>query len=481
MSRNIWSKKLALMAATAAAMVCCQSAFAETVEMDLEDAMLRAFNTNPAISIAEYEKKAAKADYDAARQSHYISIKGEHITGRGGSNHDVFSNAAKSTYIDNGNGTSAVINNITNDPYNVGKQIGNSSSNSISVTMPIYTGGNLRGATKKAKAGYNVSVAEQQIAWNEMRSTVTNGYFQVLQAENMTKLSKEAVDRLTEHLKNVQAQYDVGVVAKVDVLRSQVELSNAEQDMIKAQNGYDVAVASLDRIVGLPMDTELKLVNLLTYAPYDYDLNYCLQYAADNRPEITKAKEGIRAAEGSLLVARSGYEPQIGASFKQNFGGEKVNPHWPGDKKGNWTAGISVSMNIFDSGVTYSKIHAAKERYSIALEQYRDAVDGVNLDVRSKYLNLREAEKRIHTTDVAVERAEEDYRIAQLRYQAGVGTNTDVMDASVALTQAKTNYLQALYDYNTSKTDLKTAIGEPMTFPVKVTVEPEKKAEEAAK
>lgn len=457
MSRNIWSKKLALMAATAAAMVCCQSAFAETVEMDLEDAMLRAFNTNPAVEIAGYEMKAAKAGYDAARQSHYITIKGNHTSGRGGLNKSVSDGLGGFT-----------------------KGIGNSHSNTLSASLPIYTGGQNRGATKQAKAGYLSAVAGQQAAWNEMRSTVTNGYFQVLQAENMTKLSQEAVDRLTEHLKNVQAQYDVGVVAKVDVLRSQVELSNAEQDMIKAQNGYDVAVASLDRIVGLPMDTELKLVNLLTYAPYDNDMNYCLTYAAEHRPELVQAQEGIRAAEGALLVARSGYQPQVGATFTQSLG-EGKGDNWPGDGRNNWAAGIQVSMNIFDSGVTYSKIHQAKENYSKALAKYRDAVDGVNLDVRSKYLSLREAEKRIHTTDVAVERAEEDYRIAQLRYQAGVGTNTDVMDASVALTQAKTNYLQALYDYNTSKTDLKTAIGEPMTLPVKVTVEPAKKADEAAK
>lgn len=460
MARNKLSKKL-LLAAAVAAMACCQSAFAETVEMDLEDAMLRAFNTNPAVEIAGYEMKSAKASYDAARQSHYLSVKASHSSGRGGYNHTNDIEVAKDFYIQS-------------------KGIGNSHSNTLSASLPIYSGGQLRGATKQAKAGYLSAVANQQAAWNEMRSTVTNGYFQVLQAENMAKLSQEAVDRLNEHLKNVQAQYDVGVVAKVDVLRSQVELSNAEQDLIKAQNGYDISVASMDRIVGLPMDTDLKLVNLLTYTPYDKELDYCLQYAADHRPELTKAKEGIRAAEGALLVARSGYQPQIGASFTQSLGKGKGD-NWPGDGKNNWAAGLSVSMNVFDSGVTYSRIHGAKENYSKALSQYRDTVDGVNLDVRSKYLSLREAEKRIHTTDVAVERAEEDYRIAQLRYQAGVGTNTDVIDASVALTQAKVNYLQALYDYNTSKTDLKTAIGEPMTFPVKIAVEPVKTAEEQAK
>ena len=83
MARNKWSKKL-LLAAAVAAMACCQSAFAETVEMDLEDAMLRAFNTNPAVEIAGYEMKSAKASYDAARSARYLNIGFDHSTGRGG-------------------------------------------------------------------------------------------------------------------------------------------------------------------------------------------------------------------------------------------------------------------------------------------------------------------------------------------------------------------------------------------------------------
>ncbi len=138
-------------------------------------------------------------------------------------------------------------------------------------------------------------------------------------------------------------------------------------------------------------------------------------------------------------------------------------------------------MNIFDTGVTNSKIHGAEADLAKAHENYRDTVDAVNLDVRTNYLGLREAEKRIDTTHLAVSQAEEDYRIAQLRYMNGVGTNTDVLDAQVALTDAKTNYLQALYDYNTCKTDLETAIGVPMQFPAKIVVDPKlAEAEEAA-
>ncbi len=453
MTRNIFNKRFLALSA-AITMLMSQSAFAgETVELNLQDAMERAFNTNPAITIAGYERDSARANYNAARQSRGISISGTHRTNRSG--------------YDDGSWLEGKFT----------KQIGNTHANGLSASMPLYTGGKLSGTIKQAKAGYLISEQGVQKAYNDMRSTVTNGYFGMLQADNMQKLGRESVDRLTDHLKNVQAQYDVGVVARVDVLRSQVELANAKQSLIQAENAYQIAEANLNKIVGLPMDTQLKLDDILVYSPYEKDLPYCLNYAADHRPELEQAKQNVEAAKGALRVAISGHMPQVAAVAEQNWSDK----NWPGDENGNWGVGVTVNLNIFDTGVTNSKIHGAEADLAKAHENYRDAVDVVNLDVRTNYLGLREAEKRIDTTHLAVSQAEEDYRIAQLRYMNGVGTNTDVLDAQVALTDAKTNYLKALYDYNTCKTDLETAIGVPMQFPSKIVVDPRvTEAEEAA-
>ena len=457
MTRHKFSKRLLVLSA-AVTMLLSQSAFAgEVVELNLEDAMQRAFNTNPAITIAGYERDSARASYNAARNSRWITIEGTHVTKRSGNDDDVI---GKKYVFEN--------NTLAEKYVNQGKLIGNTHSNTLTASMPIYTGGKLSGTIKQAKAGYLISEQGLQKAYNDMRTTVTNGYFDMLQADNMQKLGRESVERLADHLKNVEAQYEVGVVAKVDVLRSQVELANAKQSLIKAENAYQIAEANLNKIVGLPMDTQLKLDNLLVYTPYENDMQYCLDYAAMHRPELEQAKQNVEAAKGALRVAISGHMPQVAATASQNWN----NKNWPGDENGNWYVGVSVGLNIFDSGVTTSKIHGAEADLAKAHETYRDTVDAVNLDVRSNYLNLREAEKRIDTTKLAVSQAEEDYRIAQLRYMNGVGTNTDVLDAQVALTDAKTNYLQAMYDYNTCKTNLETAIGVPMQFPTKVVVEP---------
>lgn len=446
-----YKKAKNVLALTAAlSMLCSQSVFAATLELDLEETIQRALLTNPSVKIAEYNRKAAKADYSAAKGARGISISLSHDSGRGG-----YADYARRSI----NGGTEIWT----------KGIGNSHSNSITASLPIFTGGELQGQIGQAKANYRSMLSAEEQAYNEMKETATTGYFNMLNATNMKALRQESVDRLQAHLDNVIAQYNVGIVARADVLRSEVELANAQQNYITASNEYDVAEATLNNIIGTPLGTTLLLKDRLQYEPYENDMAYCLAYSEQHRPELKQAEYAIDSAEAALVVARSGHMPKVYANASNNWGGNGSD--WPGDDDENWSVGVTASMNVFDSGVTWSKIHAAQENLAKAKESQRQIKDNVELEVRTDYLNLREAEKRITTTQVAVASAEEDYHIAVVRYQAGVGTNIDVMDAQEALTQAKTNYYQALYNYNTSKAALNTSMGvgvpvpEPRTFP----------------
>lgn len=448
-----YKKAKNVLALTAAlSVLCSQSVFAATLELDLEETIQRALLTNPSVKIAEYNRKAAKADYSAAKGARGISISLSHSTGR------------------NSTGRNGYADPQYNQQLNIWtKGIGNSHSNSITASLPIFTGGELQGQIGQAKANYRSMLSAEEQAYNEMKETATTGYFNMLNATNMKALRQESVDRLQAHLDNVIAQYNVGIVARADVLRSEVELANAQQNYITASNEYDVAEATLNNIIGTPLGTTLLLKDRLQYEPYENDMAYCLAYSEQHRPELKQAEYAIDSAEAALVVARSGHMPKVYANASNNWGGNGSD--WPGDDDENWSVGVTASMNVFDSGVTWSKIHAAQENLAKAKESQRQIKDNVELEVRTDYLNLREAEKRITTTQVAVASAEEDYHIAVVRYQAGVGTNIDVMDAQEALTQAKTNYYQALYNYNTSKAALNTSMGvgvpvpEPRTFP----------------
>ena len=446
-----YKKAKNVLALTAAlSVLCSQSVFAATLELDLEETIQRALLTNPSVKIAEYNRKAAKADYSAAKGARGISISLSHDSGRGG-------------YAD------YAMRSVNGGTEILTKGIGNSHSNSITASLPIFTGGELQGQIGQAKANYRSMLSAEEQAYNEMKETATTGYFNMLNATNMKALRQESVDRLQAHLDNIIAQYNVGIVARADVLRSEVELANAQQNYITASNEYDVAEATLNNIIGTPLGTNLLLKDRLQYEPYENDMAYCLAYSEQHRPELKQAEYAIDSAEAALVVARSGHMPKVYANASNNWGGNGSD--WPGDDDENWSVGVTASMNVFDSGVTWSRIHAAQENLAKAKESQRQIKDNVELEVRTDYLNLREAEKRITTTQVAVASAEEDYHIAVVRYQAGVGTNIDVMDAQEALTQAKTNYYQALYNYNTSKAALNTSMGvgvpvpEPRTFP----------------
>lgn len=295
---NYKKSRKVLVLTAAVSLLCSQSVFAETLELDLDDAVQRALTTNPAIKIAVSEKKGSRAELNAARAGRGISIDAEHRSGRGGYA-DPQRNTATSSYS---------------------KNLGNSHSNSITASIPIYTGGQLSGTIDQAKANYKSYALGETKAYIEMKKTATDGYFSLLQAGNMENLYQDSVNQLEEHLKNVQAQYDVGVVAKVDVLRSEVSLANAQQQLIQATNNYDVAEASLNKIIGTSLDTTLKLKDSLQYTPYENDMQYCLDYASMNRAELEQSRLAVDAAKGAVKVAKSGFLPKVTASATESWG-----------------------------------------------------------------------------------------------------------------------------------------------------------------
>jgi TolC family type I secretion outer membrane protein len=346
---------------------------------------------------------------------------------------------------------------LSNSNNRSGAEGASSSENfntSLRVSWPLYTGGRTEGLIDQAKYNANIATVGVAKVKEQVKLDTTTAYFSVLQNNKLVTVNQQTVDNLSEHLKNVQAQYEVGTIAKSDVLRSEVELANAQQNLTKAQNAYDVSIATFNNIIGLPLDSQNTMKDDLAFAQYDMSLEDSIQMAKEKRPEIVQSQDTINAAKAGIKVADSGKLPTVSASGTQGWSGSK----FPGDKS-NWTVGVSASWDIFDGGVTNAKIKEAQanmEKVSHSDQQTRTAVE---LEVRQAYLSMKEAEARIETSKVAVGKANEDLKASQAKYYAGVGTNLDVIDAQVALTQAETNATQAVYDYSVNKANLQKAIG----------------------
>ncbi|WP_425058609.1 Outer membrane protein TolC [Sporomusa carbonis] len=396
--------------------------FAASVELTLDEAVAMALKNNPAI-------KAAEADLDKAKWTVDSTESGKEPKVTYG-----FTGARSKTLT---TGT------------------GNSFSNQISLSVPLTTGGDVEGRIKQATLGLKSSELELDRVKQQLKLDATSAYYSLLQGRNLVKLNQESVDQVAAHLANVQAQYAAGTVAKSDVLRTEVEKASADQNLIKAENSYELAMSNLNNVIGLPLDTKITVNEDLKYEKFDKTLEECISIALANNPQVAKADIAVDSAKQGIDIAQSGNK------FKWTLGANTAwsDTDFPGVDKNTWGLNVTGSINIFDSGLTKAQVNAAKNDVAKSLENARSTKDSVQLEVRQAYLNMKEAEKRIDTSKVAVVKAEEDFKIAQVRYNAGVGTNLDVIDAQVALTQAKTNYVQALYDYNTSRAKLDKAMG----------------------
>lgn len=434
MKKNYMRKLTALVLGGLMTTTMASAAMAESVDMTLEESVRTALDNNYTIKQQEAEYDSAVWARHQARRSFGPTVKWQSTaTKMGGKYYE--------------------------DMLHLSRNYGNT----LSLTMPIYTGGQLEGAIKAADLAMNANELGLELCKQQVKAATMSAYYQALQAKNQIKVAQDSVNTLTEHLKNVNAQYTVGTVAKSDVLGTQVQMANAEQNLINANNSYDVAIASLNNVMGLPTDTELNLTDSLDYNVYEIPLEECTAYARSNRPDVLMADYQVAIAEAGVQQAKAGYMPKVSAQASKSWAGEDPFGSDETDKRygqnNNWTAGVVLSWDIWDNNVTQSKVNQSKAAVAKAEAAAENTRQSGDLEVRTAYLNLKAAEKSINTTQVAVDKAQEDYKIAQVRYAAGVGTNLDVMDAEEKLAQAQTNYYTALYNYNSSKAALDKAMG----------------------
>jgi len=409
-----------------------------TMDLTLDQAVQLALTNNPSGKIAVFDYEAAKGALTAARSYRWPTISATH--------RDSWTWAGAEANRKN--------NNIGNDPNYISDQF----SNSISFSWILWSGNKIESQISQAKLSldssqWGIAAARQLLKYN-----ATDAYFKVMAARDAVKLAQESVARLERYLQDVKLQFDVGVVAKVDVLRSEVELAKAKQTLIEAQNTYDLTIANINNVMGLPLTTEIRVKGDLSYTRFEQDLAACVDLALRQRPEIFQYTDAAKSAEEGITVAKAGYLPSVSATYTNGWN----NTTFPGGNNHNWTVYLSTSWTFLDSGLTAGNVKKAVENFHKAREQLRQTVDSVQLDVRSTYLNMKSSEQSIQTSSAAVGLAEEDYGIKVIRYQAGVGTNLDVLDAQVALTTAKNNYLKAMYDYNIYRSKLDKSMGVPV-------------------
>ena len=336
--------------------------------------------------------------------------------------------------------------------------VSNAFSNGISVNIPLYTGGLVEGKIDVAKLGKTNAQEEILRVEQATKYSAIQGYYGLLAYQELQGVYHEAVDNLQGHLDNVQAQYNVGTKARVDVLSSDVSLANAKTTAITADNNVAVAESNLNNILGLPLETKLNLADhQLPFDTYNISLQEATDYAMKYRPEVLQAAIAVQEAERNIDIADAGNKPTVAITG----GNDWADNTFPGidANKRSWKVAAGVTYNFYDGGATKAKVNQAKQDLLVARETEQKTREAVQLEVKQAYLNIRSAAQKVEETQTVVDQARENYRIQNIRYQAGVGINLDVLDAQLSLNEAQVNHIQALYDYNVGIAKLEQVMG----------------------
>ena len=434
------------------------AAAADSVKMSLDKAVGLALQNNRSITQYSEDREAAKWALSATRRSSGPRLSWSSTAGYiGGKYYRAYQNeyARYHFYYDNDDamdylGISPI------PPYHT------ETSNTFTLSMPLYTGGRLENQREEAQYALNAADLNLEYARQQVKYRAAEAYFQVLQYNDTIKVQQEAVEYLQSHLDNVQIQYEVGAVAKADVLATTVQLANYKRQLNSAWGNYETAVAQLNNIIGLPIDTVLVTNEYMNQDPYDKTEDECIDYALEHRPDGISAMYELKRANAAVGEAKADYRPQITALARASMTGEKF--FESNHRAEEWQIGLSMEWNIFDNGITSANVNRAKAAERKVESQVMQQVDQIMLEVHNAYIGLTTAEKNVKIAADSVSQAEDSYEIAKVRYVEGVDTNLNVMDAQTKLAEARNNYYSALYSYNTSKAKLDQVIGLPISL-----------------
>lgn len=340
----------------------------------------------------------------------------------------------------------------------------------VQARQVIYSGGQVRSALKIARFQEDISYFQLMETVNTVIANVRKGFYEVLLNRELIGVQEESVQLLQQQLDDQTSRFDVGTVPRFNVLQAEVALANARPDLIRAQNAFLVSRLQLAKLLGIPSTLQTDVVTppvdavgRLETSRQPIPLSQALAQAKVQRPFLKVQRKTILSEAEGITQALAGYKPTVYAS-----GGYTVRNSYLSDNLeetvNGWFFGFEGSWAIFDGLATYGKTKQAKARLQSAKINYDDSVMQVELEVQTALTQVQQARALVQSQAKNVEQAMEALRLATERLNAGAGTQLDVLDARVALTQARATEVQARYEYNVAIADFAQATGDATSY-----------------
>ena len=328
--------------------------------------------------------------------------------------------------------------------------------------QPLFTGGKISGAIDAAEYAAKATQEDHKKDQADVLYNIKVAYWSLYRAIDFKKFVYENVDQIKSHAVDAENLYKQGLLTTNDVMKVRVQLSDALVRQIDAKNNVQLAMYILNNTLGLPLQTEIELASTINIMDRDWaPADQLIKTAFEKRPEVVGMNARVKAGEAGLSSARGGWWPQIYlvGNYYYNRPNQRYFPILD-EFQNSWDVSIAVSFDLWNWNQTGHQTTQAQAQLAQAQEGLSMTKDGITLEVTQSYLNIQKAKERKIVSEQGVGQAEENYRMMDGKYKQGLVANSELLDAEVALLQAKLNLTQSLVDYELAIAQLSKAIGE---------------------
>jgi len=328
----------------------------------------------------------------------------------------------------------------------------------LGFSLPIFTGGRLRSGYRQA--GYNLKATRETVRRSEQDTVfgAKQAFYGALLARTFAEVAEESLNLAESHYKNVLSQYEVGMASKFDLLRAEVQVANLKPQLIRARNTLRVSELGLKTVLGIELETPLVVQGEFKIIPLEADVEASVETALAERPELREVDFQRNMAGEMLKIARSAYWPTVAIAGNYNLWGDNFRfgaQPW----QNYYAVNLVLSWSLFNGFDSQARAAQAKAAMRELDWTQKGLEETIKFEVRQAVLNYGQARESLLSQEKNVEQALEAVRIAELNYNEGLATSLDVSTARVALSQARTNHAQALYDCVISQAQLEKAVG----------------------
>lgn len=324
----------------------------------------------------------------------------------------------------------------------------------VTATQTIYDFGRTASRTRKASLLQEAVARTYDAREKEVFLQVVEAYYGILEARKVLGAADEEIVQRTDHLRVARNLYEQGVVTRNDLLQAEVKLADSRQRRLAAANLMENRWLFLNYLTGQPLTFRADLEEKDTHPPLPSP-ETAEEKALANRPELASLAKSVEAGEAEVAESRAGYYPELFARGSIDYAeNSKVR------EQAIYAATVGLKVNLFDGFATTSRHRQALENLGKQRDSLRLAREQIRLELATSLNDARVAAERIKTMETAIRQGEENLRINRDRYQAQVGTATDVIDAQTLLTQIRTDYFRAVFDYQVAAARVRKAMGE---------------------